>query len=150
MLEIQKLSLKNLTDMNDMFSLYQEFYEIDEKNIDKESNINFFKEILKNYNSGQMFVSYIDWEPVGMITLYYTYSSLSKQKVWILNDLYLLDKYRGKWYWKEMIKYSMNFFKEQWIKKMTLETHTDNIWAQKLYDSLGWEWEIWKLYEFIL
>ena len=150
MLEIQKLSLKNLTDMNDMFSLYQEFYEIDEKNIDKESNINFFKEILKNYNSGKMFVSYIDWKPVGMITLYYTYSSLSKQKVWILNDLYLLDKYRGKWYWKEMIKYSMNFFKEQWIKKMTLETHTDNIWAQKLYDSLGWEWEIWKLYEFIL
>lgn len=150
MLKIIKSTNDNLNDLNEVFSLYQEFYDIDKSKMEKESNIIFFKELLGKPDSWQQFISYIDWKIVWMITLYYSYSSLSKMRVWILNDLYLKEEYRGKWYWKQMIEFSMDFFKSQWISKMTLETHTDNSKAQKLYDSLWWEWEIRKIYEFDL
>jgi len=150
MLKIVKVSSNNFDDLNDVFSLYQKFYKIDEQKINKESNIRFFETILNKPELWQQFVSYVDWDLAWMITVYFTYSSLSKIRVWILNDLYLKKEFRWKWYWKEMINFTIDFFKSLWIKKMTLETHIDNFSAQKLYKSLWWEWEEWKIYEFNL
>lgn len=150
MINIVEINKNNLEDLNEVFSMYQEFYEIEKEKIDKNDNIKFFEKILKNPNSWKQFISYINWKLAWMITLYFTYSSLSKMKVWVLNDLYLKENFRWKWYWKKMIEYSMDFFKSLWIKKMTLETHPDNKSAQKLYNSLWWEWEEWRVYEFNL
>lgn len=149
MLKIEKVNQNNIWDLNEVFTLYQEFYNIEKYKMEKESNISFFEEILTNPNLWQQFIVYVNNKLAWMITLYITYSSLSKMKVWILNDLYLKEEFRWKWYWKQMIIHSMDYFKSLWIWKMTLETHVDNFWAQKLYEKLGWEWEVWKIYEFI-
>jgi GNAT superfamily N-acetyltransferase len=77
---------------------------------------------------------------LGFTQLYPSFSSVSAQKMWILNDLFVLPEMRGKGVGEEILKYAQQFAKETNAKGLALSTATDNP-AQKLYEKAGWKLE---------
>jgi len=75
--------------------------------------------------------------PVAFTQLYPKYSSVSAVKNWILNDLYVDDKYRNKGVGRLLIDAAIAFAKETNAKFVQLETATDNYNAQHLYELSG-------------
>lgn len=51
----------------------------------------------------------------------------------------VLNSHRGKGYGKKLVLESLNRVKSRGIKKMELNTEVDNVVANKLYESLGFE-----------
>ena len=77
--------------------------------------------------------------PVGFTQLYPTFSSVSAQSSWILNDLYVNSDQRGKGLGKALLNAAKEFAIATGAKGIALETAQDNLAAQKLYESLGYQ-----------
>ena len=75
---------------------------------------------------------------VGFITLYQGFSSVSLEKYWILNDLYVRVSVRGKGCAKELMVFAHAYAVETGAKGIELETGEHNLIAQSLYDGLGY------------
>lgn len=75
---------------------------------------------------------------VGFITLYQGFSSVSLQKYWILNDLYVRISVRGKGCAKELMVFAHDYAVETGAKGIELETGEHNMIAQSLYAGLGY------------
>ncbi len=113
---------------------YRVFYKQD-------SNLNAAKQFLEERitkNESVVFIAFDDDEPVGFTQLYTTFSSVSLQHVFILNDLYVSKTRRGKGIGEALLNHAKNFCKKSGYKGLALETATDNP-AQQLYEKLGWK-----------
>lgn len=86
-----------------------------------------------------VFVLAIDSEKVvGFITLYQGFSSVSLQKYWILNDLYVRVSVRGKGCARDLMVFAHDYAVETGAKGIELETGEHNMIAQNLYAGLGY------------
>ncbi|HBY68373.1 MAG TPA: GNAT family N-acetyltransferase, partial [Flavobacteriaceae bacterium] len=77
-------------------------------------------------------------EAVGFTQLYPSFSSVSVQRTYILNDLFVSKEYRGKGIGEALLNHAKQFAKKEGSKGLTLETETNNP-AQHLYERLGWK-----------
>ncbi len=105
------------------------------------SNINAAKEFLESrFSKGEsiLFLAFENDQPIGFTQLYTTFSSVSLQPVFILNDLYVDANHRGKKVGEELLTIAKKFCQEKGYKGLALETAINNP-AQKLYERLGWE-----------
>ena len=75
---------------------------------------------------------------MGFTQLYPTFSSVSMQRFYILNDLYVLPTLRGQGIGESLLNAAKDLAKANNWKGLALETAVDNP-AQKLYERLGWE-----------
>jgi len=75
---------------------------------------------------------------VGFITLYQGFSSVSLQKYWILNDLYVRISVRGKGCAKDLMVFAHDYAVTTGAKGIELETGEHNMIAQNLYAGLGY------------
>lgn len=75
---------------------------------------------------------------VGFITLYQGFSSVSLQKYWILNDLYMRVSMRGRGCAKVLMLFAHDHAVETGAKGIELETGQHNMIAQTLYADLGY------------
>jgi ribosomal protein S18 acetylase RimI-like enzyme len=66
--------------------------------------------------------------------IYPSFSSVGMRKIYILNDLFIDEKYRGKGVGKFLIDAAKNFAKENNVTKITLSTAKTNAKAQHLYE----------------
>lgn len=73
---------------------------------------------------------------MGFINLFPSYSTLSLQKIWILNDLGVAKKYRGNGVAKALIQKALSMAKDSGADRVELKTQKTNISAQQLYASL--------------
>ena len=78
-----------------------------------------------------------DGNGLGFTQLYPSFSSVSMQRVYILNDLYVSEKSRGQGIGESLMEYAKQFARKMGSKGLTLETAVDNP-AQNLYKRLGW------------
>ncbi|UHA72777.1 GNAT family N-acetyltransferase [Paenibacillus sp. 481] len=76
--------------------------------------------------------------PAGFTQLYPSFSSISMQPIWILNDLYVNPAYRGSGVGRRLMVTAHQFAQQTGAKKVVLSTATDNTTAQHLYESLGY------------
>jgi len=76
---------------------------------------------------------------VGFTQLYPLFSSVSAKPVWVLNDLYVSSEARKLGIGKQLMEAARVFAIESGAKGITLETAEDNVNAQGLYESLGYE-----------
>ncbi|WP_328590360.1 GNAT family N-acetyltransferase [Veronia nyctiphanis] len=77
--------------------------------------------------------------PVGFTQLYPSFSSVSAQKTWILNGLFVKEEARGQGAGKALLDAAKAFTHSTGAKGLSLETAKDNHHAQALYESLGYE-----------
>src|SRR6266436_9439203 len=75
---------------------------------------------------------------VGFVQLYPSFSSVSMQRLWILNDLFVVPEARRRGIARALMSRAQAFARESRAKGLVLETAVDNHAAQALYESLGW------------
>lgn len=78
-------------------------------------------------------------EALGFVQLYPTFSSVALAPVWILNDLFVAPAGRRQGIGKALVLEAINLVRERGDYGLILETAPDNVPAQKLYLSLGFE-----------
>ena len=117
-----------------LFEAYREFYG---QKADLPSSRKFLQERFENQEN-IVFIAYEEDEPMGFTQLYKTFSSVSLQPFYILNDLFVYPEFRKKGVGKALLEHAKYFCETQGFKGLVLETAVDNP-AQKLYERLGWK-----------
>ncbi|WP_150272921.1 GNAT family N-acetyltransferase [Paenibacillus tepidiphilus] len=75
---------------------------------------------------------------VGLAHLYPSFSSVTLEKLWILNDLFVAEEQRGQGIGTLLLQRVEAFARETGTKGLTLTTMTDNTGAQRLYEANGY------------
>ncbi len=117
-----------------IFDAYRVFYR---QPSDKEAANQFLFERLKNRDS-VIFLALVDNQAVGFTQLYPSFSSVSMQPIYILNDLYVIKEYRKQGIGVALLNKAKQLCREQNYKGLGLQTETTNP-AQHLYERLGWK-----------
>ena len=76
---------------------------------------------------------------VGFCQLYPTYCSLAAAPYFVLYDLYVDAGARRMGVARALLEAAAAFAREQGADRLELATATDNLAAQRLYESLGWQ-----------
>lgn len=95
--------------------------------------------ILKEPSIGQIFVLKKEGYIIGMVSFLWTVSTALGAKVAWLEDMVIDTSYQKKGYGKMLLKEALDAMKALTCKRVRLLTDTDNLHAQKLYQSLGFE-----------
>ena len=78
---------------------------------------------------------------IGFTQLFPIFSSVSMMRTWLLNDLYINEKARGKGAATALLNAARKFGRETNAKWLLLQTAADNFTAQAVYEKNGWEKE---------
>jgi len=134
-MNIREAKKSDLDQLSKLFDSYRMFY-------GKESNIdiskNFLESRLSNKDS-EVFICEFDNILIGFVQLYPLFSSTRVSKYWLLNDLFVDSKYRGKGYSKLLIDKAKELVKDSNACGMMLETEKSNKIGNNLYPKTGFE-----------
>lgn len=136
MLTINHAQIEDLDALAPLFDAYRVFY-------NQVSDIELAKHFLSNRllkGESMIFLAKEENRPVGFTQLYKTFSSVSAEHSWILNDLFVKPEIRGTGVGERLLKRAQKFALDDNAKGLALETGKNNP-AQKLYERLGWEKE---------
>ncbi|MEJ5148473.1 GNAT family N-acetyltransferase [Sphingobacterium sp. MYb388] len=145
MIKIHQANINDIEDLEVIFSLYLKFYKVESI---RDDNITFLKERVQN-NESVIFTAKKDDEIVGFTQLFPSFSSASLKKVYILNDLFVLENYRNQGIAKLLIHQVIEFAKENNCARVSLSTARNNP-AQFLYEKLGFKESSFKFFNYNL
>ena len=134
MIEIIKADANHIESIVPLLDQYRVFYQ-------QNSNENAARKFLHerfSKNETVVFLALEDSRPTGFTQLYTSFSSVSLQSVFLLNDLFVSNDHRGKGIGEALLTKAKWYCKEMKYKGLALETTIDNP-AQRLYEKLGWE-----------
>ena len=136
-MRIRRAERRDLLQLTLIFNQYRLFYK-------QEQNLQackmFIKRRLEN-NDSFIFVAVVDAQLVGFVQLYPSFSSVAMEKLYILNDLFVLDGIRHKGVASKLMQRAEEFANNNQACRLVLETHKSNLAAQKLYIKRGWKKE---------
>ncbi|MCF6307981.1 MAG: GNAT family N-acetyltransferase [Flavobacteriaceae bacterium] len=134
-MKIIQATSKNLEQLLPLFEGYRTYYK-------QEQNAEAARSFLKNRLQLKDSVIFLAFDSnkkaLGFTQLYPSFSSVSMQRVYILNDLFVSSEVRGKGFGEALLNHAKQFAIENNSKGLILETDIDNP-AQKLYERLGWK-----------
>ena len=137
-INIKKATSKDLPILAPLFDGYRQFY-------DQESNLalaeNFLKARIENQESVIFLATDEQGKGMGFTQLFPTFSSVSAQRSWILNDLFVASTARKQGVGEALMNRAKTMAKETGAKGILLETGKDNTTAQKLYERLDYHQE---------
>lgn len=134
-METRQANQFDLQQLAKLFNQYRIFYK-QESDID--GAVNFISERFR-LNDSHIIVALNDSNAVlGFTQLYPSYSSVSMQRTYILNDLFVSENFRKKGVGEVLLKAAKQFSNDQNSKGLTLETDNNNP-AQHLYERLKWK-----------
>ncbi|MFL0354460.1 N-acetyltransferase family protein [Xanthomarina sp. GH4-25] len=131
---IIKAHIEHLDQLTPLFDGYRVFYE---QPSDLKAAKHFLFERLKNKDS-LIYIAYIENKAIGFTQLYPLFSSVSMEAIYLLNDLFVDENYRGKGIGEALINKAKNFCKKNQLKGLAIQTAPDNP-AQHLYQRLGFK-----------
>ncbi|MGB5821933.1 MAG: GNAT family N-acetyltransferase [Saonia sp.] len=134
MLKINIATKEDLPQLVPLFNCYRVFYR---QPSDAQAAKAFLQDRIRNNESIILLALYGN-KAVGFTQLFTTFSSVSLQSVFILNDLYVDKAYRKKGVGEALLNAAKIHCTKKRYKGLALETSVDNP-AQKLYERLGWE-----------
>jgi ribosomal protein S18 acetylase RimI-like enzyme len=78
---------------------------------------------------------------LGFVQLYplFTSSSPVPGRLWLLNDLFVAPAARGRGAGRALLERARRYAEETGARGLFLQTARDNLTAQRLYESLGWQ-----------
>jgi GNAT superfamily N-acetyltransferase len=131
---IRQARLDDLEPLTKLFDGYRVFYQ---QPSDLEGASDFLYQRFTKQDS-IILVALDQYEkPIGFTQLYPSFSSVSMQPLWILNDLYVTTDNRGNGAGKALIEAAQELATKQGWKGLVLETAADNP-ARQLYERTGW------------
>ncbi|MCZ4320198.1 GNAT family N-acetyltransferase [Aequorivita viscosa] len=134
-MNVIKATISNLEQLVPLFNGYRVFYK-------QASNFEAAREFLKDRFAKQDSVIFLCLDSsengLGFTQLYPSFSSVSMQRVYILNDLFVTSEARKQGVGEALMERAKQFAIKEGSKGITLETNADNP-AQTLYKRLGWK-----------
>jgi GNAT superfamily N-acetyltransferase len=133
-MEVALACFEHLEEVSKLFDRYRVFYK---QSSDLEAAAKFLQERFQKKDS-TVLVASDNGRVVGFTQLYPSFSSVSMQRVWILNDLFVEETYRKQGVAKLLLGAAENFARETGAVRIILATQISNMAAQALYESLGY------------
>ncbi len=135
-MQIRKASLQDIIALATLFDAYRVFYE---KNSDYDGAVRFLTDRIER-NESEIFIAETDTQQmVGFVQLYPLFSSTRMQRLWLLNDLFVLPEFRSKGISIALIEKSKTLCIETNACGLQLETAKTNIIGNNLYPKTGFE-----------
>lgn len=133
-MKIVQATVKHLPSLVPLFDGYRIFYR---QASNTEAAKTFLKERLEKKDT-IILIAFLEDEAVGFTQLFYSFSSVSMQPMFILNDLFVVKQHRKKGIGVALLNKAKEFCKQENYKGLALETEVTNP-AQHLYESLNWK-----------
>lgn len=137
-MNITKATIDHLDTLSPLFDSYRQFYE---QQSDLPLSRTFLKERIENQESVIFLATDEQGRGLGFTQLFPTFSSVSAQRSWILNDLFVANHARKQGVGKALMNAASHMAQNMGAKGILLETGKDNTTAQKLYERLGYHQE---------
>ena len=118
MIGIYRAGTKELEEVAHLFNKYRQWYH---QPSDLNGAMAFVKERLEKEES-IIFVAVQHKRQVGFVQLYPSFSSISMQRAWILNDLYVIPEARREGVGQELLSASIKLCKETNANSLSLQT----------------------------
>ena len=134
-ISIYQATINDLKQLVPLFDAYRVFYK---QPSDKEGAEKFLFERFEHGES-VIFMAKDNEEAVGFTQLYPIFSSVSMQRLWLLNDLFVMEQGRRKGIAEKLMNAAKDFATLTSAKGLILSTATDNHDAQRLYERLGYK-----------
>ncbi|MCB1581498.1 MAG: GNAT family N-acetyltransferase [Xanthomonadales bacterium] len=132
---VRKAKPSDLEALSQLFDAYRQFYQ---QSSDLAGARNFLSARMEQQES-VVFVAENHGQLVGFTQLYPSFSSVTMQRLWILNDLFVDSNVRKHGVAQALMAAAKEFAEQTGSKGIILETDLDNIQAQALYDKIGYE-----------
>lgn len=142
-MRILRATKEHLPLVTPLFDAYRVFYK---QTSDKTSGHLFLEKRLDR-DETIIFLALVENKPVGFTQLFTSFSSVSLESIYILNDLYVEQSYRGNGIGKALLRKAQEQCTAMKFKGMALETANNNP-AQHLYEKLGWKKDVEHLHYF--
>ena len=133
-MEICQATIEQLNDVAFLFDRYRVFYR---QTPDLDSATKFIRERLQ-YQDAVIFLAAENGKPVGYTQLFPYWSSVSMQRVWILNDLFVVESQRNQGIAKALMSKAADYGRSTNAVRMVLATEVSNKIGQNLYESMGY------------
>jgi ribosomal protein S18 acetylase RimI-like enzyme len=137
-IKIRKADMDDLPGVTQLFDLYRIFYGKDSDILQAKV---FLAERIKAEESEIYIAENDKKEMVGFMQLYPLFSSTRMRKLWLLNDLYVIENYRGKGISKKLIDRAKQRAMENQACGIMLETAKTNNIGNQLYPATGFHLE---------
>jgi GNAT superfamily N-acetyltransferase len=132
-MEIKKATPAHLDELAHLFNEYRIFYH-QEPAI--EAAKLFLRERLTR-NESEIFVSFSGTVMTGFTQLYPLFSSTRMKKLWLLNDLFVHEKFRGQGVSIALIDHAKEVCRQSGSCGFMLETAKANVIGNRLYQKMG-------------
>jgi GNAT superfamily N-acetyltransferase len=129
-----RAGLDDLEVLIPLFDGYRQFYR---QPSDPDGARAFLAERIKRGES-VIFLAIVDGAAAGFTQLYPSFSSVTTQRLWILNDLFVAPAGRRAGAGRALLDRAERWARETGAKGLTLSTELTNTTAQRLYESAGW------------
>lgn len=127
---VRQGTIEDINQLAVLFDRYRVFY-------DKESDVKnaaiFLSERIENHDSKIFVAEAEDGVLAGFIQLYPIFSSTRMKRLWLLNDLYVDQRYRGKHLSVMLIDRAKQLARETNAAGLILETAKSNVVGNRLY-----------------
>ncbi len=132
-MQVRKVNPQDLHQLSLLFDGYRQFYQ---QAPDVKGAYQFLKQRM-DADESMVFVAEHNKQLLGFTQLYPSYSSVSMQRLWVLNDLFVIEQARQTGVAAALIEAAEHWAQITDSKGLVLETDSDNIKAQKLYAKLN-------------
>ena len=134
---IAQAKIEDLEEVVVLFDQYRIFYG---QNSDLNNARIFISDKLEHKESVILLVKdKVEGNAVGFAQMYPSFSSISMKKMWILNDLFVIEKYRRQGIAQSLLDEAANVARITKAKGIELSTASDNVNAQRLYERNGYK-----------
>jgi GNAT superfamily N-acetyltransferase len=132
---IRQAVLADIEPLSVLFDAYRQFY-------GREGNVAAAKKfLLDRFNHGEsvLFIAHEGSDAIGFTQLYPSFSSVSLERIFVLNDLFVNELGRRKGAGSKLLSAAADFAKAVGAIRLGLSTGNTNTTAQALYEAEGWE-----------
>lgn len=134
-MNIKKADISDLEPLNDLFDQYRRFYK---KESDLEASARFLSDRIEK-NESEIYMAWEDETATGFVQLFPVFSSTRMARYWLLNDLFVAPRYRGKGFSKALIERAKQLCRDSNACGMYLETGKGNDIGNQLYPATGFK-----------
>ena len=134
MTDIRRATLDDLDLVAPLFDGYRRYYG---QASDLPRAKAFLRERLER-NESAILLAMRDGQAAGFTQLYPMFSSVRTARLWILNDLFVVENARRSGVARALLDAAAAFAREQGAAGLMLETMRDNAPARALYRAAGW------------
>ncbi len=135
MVHIKQAGIEDIETIIPLFTAYRTFYKVES---DPAQLRSYLYERLTN-NQCVIFLAMLNETPVGFTQLYPGFSSLSLKNTWTLNDVFVVPEARRSAIGQQLMDSAKQMAEESGACEIMLQTATNNVSAQGLYEKLGYE-----------